>query len=312
MSMGGGAWSRRSRRSASGARLSGEALAAYLEGEVTPSEAAAVEAVLSGSATDRGQLEEMRAIRAALKAPVPEVESRDIAAGVAQAIARLKMDEAVRVRDRRPWWWRIGTLAVASGMALVVGGLFLLRPPRTGPAPASTEDSAAAEFRARSAAPQGSALGEGRRWAGLQVYRVAGAGSEPERLGLRMRRDDGLLFAYTNLGPRPFDYLMVFGIDARGAVRWYHPSFERVGTNPASIPVEKGVARAVLKEVIRHDLAAGRLQIVALFTRQALTVADVEGWVAASASGLDPKQLPWSDAYIELTETEVAALRAGP
>jgi hypothetical protein len=127
-----------------------------------------------------------------------------------------------------------------------------------------------------------------------------------------MHRDDGLLFAYTNLGPQPFDYLMVFGIDARGAVRWYHPSFDRQGTNPVSIPLEKGVARAVLKEVIRHDLAAGRFQIVALFTRQALTVADVEAWVAASVSGLDRKRLPWSDAYVELTETEVAALRAAP
>jgi beta-glucosidase len=35
-----------------------------------------------------------------------------------------------------------------------------------------------------------------------------------------------LLFSYTNVGPAPFEYLMIFGIDARDDVHWFFPARE--------------------------------------------------------------------------------------
>jgi hypothetical protein len=75
-------------------------------------------------------------------------------------------------------------------------------------------------------------LVEGKRWAGIQIYRVSEQ-SGPEPLGARMAPSDGLLVSYTNLGATPFDYLMVFAVDAEHEVRWLYPAYEMPGDNPS-------------------------------------------------------------------------------
>jgi len=266
-----------------------ETLAAYVEGEVTPSETTAIEAALAGSARVRREVAELRAIRATLARPLPEIESIDLAPRIEQAIARLPSGaRAVAPERRRRWSLTLGLAAVLAGAA----GVALMVRTR---APALETDL----MRVKAASP---ATPEAQRWAGVQAFRVS-AGEAAEPLGTRLRAEDGLLFSYANLGPRPFAYLMIFAIDARGAVHWYYPAYERTGTNPASLPLRGGAARAMLPDVVRHDLAPGLLEVRALFTRQPLTVTEVEAWLAVhGGSAATP---PWPEAYQQTIESEV-------
>ena len=226
-------------------------LAAYLEGEVTPSEAAAVEAELAESPRARRQLARLREIGEVLAAPIPEIEKVDLV---------VPWKRAATTRSRSGWegWRRIpGMLAVAA--AVVAVSIVAVRRPRTD------------EFRAKSALGGNSR----ERWSGIRVYRVDSAG-EATRLDERFRVTDGLLFSYTNLGPRPLDHLMVFGVDSRGEVRWFYPAYDREGTNPVSIAIKRGDADVPLPDVVRHDFSPGPLAIHAVFSDRPLRVLEVE------------------------------------
>ena len=240
--------------------VSGETLAAYLEGEVTPSEAVAIERTLADSAAARRRLAELRNIRDTLARPVLEPDAPDLALRVRRAIQASAPGSSRRAAG--PWLRRAGLLAVAA--CLVVGaGIATLRHPQP--------------FRAKGA---GATDSGGERWAGIQVFRVDQTG-KPQRATNRLRAGDGLLFSYTNLGPRPLDYVMIFSVDARGEVRWFHPAYERAGANPASIPAARGEANVPLAEIIHHDFAPGPLTIYTLFTMRPLHVLEVEALVRA-------------------------------
>ncbi len=276
-----------------------EALAAYVDGEVTPSEAAAIEAALADSPRLRREVEEMRAIRATLARPLPELESIDVVGRVEGAIARgegaPQPRSSVRARWQQPHGQQRRSRAwvAAAGFAAAAAAVSLMLLAR---APAGDE------FRVKAAAPATLAA-ESQRWAGVQVFRASADSAAPELLGARLGAREGLLFAYTNLGPRPFGFLMVFAIDARGEIRWYYPAYERAGTNPTSVPLRGGVARSVLPDVIRQDLAPGALEIRALFTHEPLSVAEVEAWIAAHAgSGALP---PWPGGFEQVIATRV-------
>jgi hypothetical protein len=239
----------------------GETLAAYLEGEVTPSEAAAIERTLADSAAARRRLEELRSIRDALARPVLDLNAPDLALRVRRAIQGGAPGSSRRAVG--PWARRAGLIAVAAGL-VVIAGIATLRHP-------------AEPFRAKGA---GSTDSGAERWAGIQVFRVDHTG-KPERATERLRAGDGLLFSYTNVGPRPFDYVMIFGVDAQGDVRWFHPAYESAGANPTSIPAARGEANVPLAETIHHDFAPGPLAIYALFTMRPLQVLEVEALVRA-------------------------------
>ena len=122
-------------------------LAAYLEGEVTPSEAAAVEQLQAASVAARNHLADLRSIRDVLAEPGAATRAVDLVPSLARAL------EAPPPRRRRPAFllWA-GGLAAAAGIAGVVAGV----------GPASRD----AGFRAKSggvpaAAPE--------RWAGIQI-----------------------------------------------------------------------------------------------------------------------------------------------
>lgn len=235
-------------------------LAAYLEGEVTPSEGAAIEAELAESPQARRRLARLREIGEALAAPIPAIERVDLVVPWKRAIGR-----SHSTWDR---WRRIpGVLAVAAAIAAVA--FVAVRRPEVD------------EFRAKSALGGNSR----ERWSGIRFYRVDATG-ETERLIDRFRVADGLVFSYTNLGPQPFDHLMVFGVDASGAVRWFFPAYDREGTNPESIAIKRGDADMPLPDVVRHDFASGPLAIHAVFSDGALRVLDVE---AAVREQRDPK-----------------------
>jgi hypothetical protein len=257
-------------------------LAAYLEGEVTPSEASAIEAELAESPGTRRRLARLREIGEALATPIAEIEQVDLVVPwrrVAADPSRL---------PRSPWarWRRLpGMLAVAAAIAAVA--VVALRPPSATERPPT--GPSVDEFRAKSAAP-----GNNReRWSGIRVYRVDATG-EARRLGDRLRATDGLLFSYTNLGPAPLEHLMVFGVDAEGAVRWFYPAYDREGENPESISIKRGEADVPLPDVIRHDLAPGPLAIHAVFSDRALRVLEIEALLRDHRDPMAP--LPLGDA----------------
>jgi hypothetical protein len=252
-------------------------IAAYVEGEVTRSEGAAVEAQLAESPVARRTVARLREIAEGLAAPVPELERVDLV---------IPWSREATARGRG-WSFvaRPGMYAIAVA-ALVVLSVAVRKP-------------ASDEFRAKSAEP-----GERRgRWAGIRVYRVDASG-KASPLGRGMRATDGLLFSYSNLGPLPFEHLMIFGVDAQHEVRWFYPAYDEEGTNPASIPIEKGDAEVALPDVVHHDLAPGPFAIHALFSQEPLHVLDVEARVREQP---DPtEKLSFKDATEQIIMAMIA------
>ena len=91
---------------------------------------------------------------------------------------------------------------------------------------------------------------------------------------------DGVLVSYTNLGPQPFDYLMIFAVDADKQVKWLYPAWERESEDPTGIAVRRGVADLELHTLITPSFAVGPLTVHALFTRRPLGVHQVEAQLA--------------------------------
>lgn len=226
-------------------------LAAYLEGEVTPSERAAIETELDESPRARRQLARLREIREVLAAPIPEIETVDLV---------VPWRHAATTRARSAWGWRrIPEMLVIAAAMGAVTSVALRRP--------------ADDFRAKSALGSNSSSDE--RWSGVRIYRVD-AGGEATRLQDRFRASEGLVFSYTNLGPHPLDHLMVFAADSRGAVQWFYPGYDREGTNPESLAIKKGDADVLLPDVVHQDFAPGLVAIHALFSDGPLRVLDIE------------------------------------
>ncbi|HET9959983.1 MAG TPA: hypothetical protein VFQ61_36070 [Polyangiaceae bacterium] len=244
-------------------------LTAYLEGEVTASERAAIETKLQESAEARRTLAQLERVRELLSAPAVKLESIDLASRV--RTRERELGPVVRTRPRR--WQNLayaGLTASLCAIALVLWSPHLasLRP---GSWPPRKEDEG---LRPKS---NGAQL-EGARWAGVHVFRVAGQAA-PEPLGARLKSGDGLVFTYTNLGAHPFRYLMIFAVDASDQVHWFYPAYESVGEDPVSIPIAGGLASAALGELVQHDFAEGPLFVYALFTNVPARVLQVEAWL---------------------------------
>lgn len=246
-------------------------LVAYMERDVSPSEAAAVEAQLAESPAARRRLASYRRIADTLGRPQPELESVDLVGAVASQLAPAAAGRPTRPR---PWLLYAGALAAAACAAVILGW---------------TRPDSRDEVRRK-----GSAAAHAQRWAGVRLYRAAGA-EPPALVETEVSRRDGVLVSYTNLGPRPFDYLMVFAVDAERQVTWLYPAWERASDNPTAIPVHKGVADMELRALIRPNWALGRLTLHALFTRRPLGVHEVEAQLARAAG---PLSIPDSEEQV--------------
>jgi uncharacterized membrane protein YphA (DoxX/SURF4 family) len=243
-------------------------LAAFLEGEVTRSEAAAIEAQLRDCAASRRELEQLEDLRTTLTRLPAELDGVDLVDSVRRAIAAAPPRDAPRARSLA-WRWTARLVAAAAVVVVVVAGLAVWRP--------GVHTVAERDVRAKSAAP---GVVED-RWVGIEAFRVGDdATARPLGDAARIRSGDGLVMRYTNLGREPFGYLMVFAVDAARAVHWYYPAYEVAGSTPMSIEIQRGSSVA-LADVVRHDLPAGTLVLYGLFTRAPLGVVEVERVVAA-------------------------------
>jgi hypothetical protein len=111
------------------------------------------------------------------------------------------------------------------------------------------------------------------------------------------------LFSYTNLGPHPFDYLMIFATDASAEVRWFYPAWESAADNPQSIAITRGGANVPLGELVQQDAAEGPLSLYALFTARPLSVKEVEAWLKQHGPSVD--QAPLAGGVLQRIETRV-------
>lgn len=232
-----------------------ERLAAYAEGAVDVHERAELEAALEHDVDARRSLAQVQAIHAALRAPVPELESVDMR-------SRIQIALQARAAQRiKPIWFGLAAAAACIGLAV------WLRP---------LENS---EFRARGASERSSAT---ERWTGIRVYR-ARTKSEvtPIEAGTVLSNGDKLLFTYTNVSSAAYQHLMIFGVDVRGEVHWYYPAYDQPGTDPRSVGIERR-ASEVLPELILHDFAPGPVMIHGVFSRRALRVSEVEAGLRGS------------------------------
>lgn len=253
--------------------LSSELLAAYLDGEVTAHEATRIERALEACSTNRRHLEELRRIRDALAAPAPELEELDLVAAV-----RKKAQLPASGRARFPVFGALAAVAGVAAVSLVIA--------------ASRQDLSSSldqdqEFRAKAA----SSAAAQERWTGIRIYRVV-AHQVPERVTESLNPRDTLLFSYTNLGPDPFEYLMVFAIGADQRVHWFYPAYEAASENPLSVSIEPGTS--MLPDAVEHDYSEGDLEVYALFSHRPEQVSRIEAWVSARAESrkLDAAPIP--------------------
>jgi hypothetical protein len=283
--------------------LSDKMLLAYLEGEVTQSQAAAIEAALVDAPADRRRLDRLRAMLGHLAGAPEDLDDVDLVPQVRQAIAALPAP-APRHRQLWPFLAAAAALLVTTS-SLVAGGLLSDRES------ASAEDP---EFRVKSAqGPASPARADSDRWVGVTAYRVAADAAEapPRRVSGRMRRGDGLLFSFDNLGPAPFAYLMIFAVDGAGEVYWFHPAYEDASADPASIAIgQRGQSAVELPELVHHDYPAGGLAIYGLFTRAPVPVSAVENALATlvragSWNVAQPPRLPIPDSGQQIVPVKV-------
>lgn len=263
--------------------LSDTMLLAYLEGEVTQSQAAAIEAALAASPAEQRRLEALRRILGHLSSTPAELDEIDLVPRVRQAIATIPAP-APRRRHGWPLLAAAATLLVATS-TLVAGGQLWSRA-REAPAPPPAD-----AFRVKSDQGRGAAT-ELDRWVGITAYRVA-PGARPQRVDGRVRQGDGLLFSFDNLGQAPFAHLMIFAVGAAGQVYWFYPAYEDAGSDPVSISIrERGSSAVELPDLIHHDVPVGPLAIYGVFTRAPLQVSAVEDAIAGlvRASRWDPGQ----------------------
>jgi hypothetical protein len=187
----------------------------------------------------------------------------------------------------RPSPWR--TWLPGLAMAAAAGLALLVLAPRA-PAPDAGEG-----FTARG----GSGVVD-RLPGGMDVFRV-GAGGRPERVEGGVRADDELAFAYRNGGG--LAHVMVFGVDARGGVAWYHPAWTDARENPSAPAARPGEGPHALAEAVRHPLPPGPLALYTLLSARPLTVREVEVLLARGG----PAALEGPGRALHRVDVQVAA-----
>ena len=288
------AWSR-------GGELSSEQLVRYVQGEMTRSESEEAEQLIADSRRAQERVAELRAMVEELRRQPDWVASVDLVPDV-RARATRGEAAATQTAARRRWWTAGGATAALAAAAAI---FLVVRPDERAAGQVGAGDGTADS---EVAMPPGALRPKGGapdpdRWVGIQLARARGDGVDAVTAGARLE-PGGLQVSYTNLGPQPYAFLMVFAVDASREVRWLYPAYERAGTDPAAIPIAGGVADIVLPDLIEHELARGRLVVCGLFLRRALRVSAIE----ASLAGRQPEpgeRLPAADSGQHCFDVEV-------
>ncbi len=278
-----------------GGELSSAQLVRYVQGEMTRSESEEAERLIADSRRAQERVAELHAMMEELRRPPEWAASVDLVAEVGARAAR--GDAAAQTQKTGRRWAAGGAVAVIAASAAIA----LVARPDPGSEPGGA--SATGAMQPGALRPKGAAAGDPDRWVGIQLARARGDATEAVAAGARLEAGE-LQVSYTNLGPQPYAFLMVFAVDASREVRWLYPAHERAGTDPAAIPIAAGVADLVLPDLIEHDFARGRLVVCGLFLRQALRVGQIE----AALGGRQPEpgqRLPVAESGQHCFDVEV-------
>jgi hypothetical protein len=186
----------------------------------------------------------------------------------------IRLGRAIGLEPMRPRRFAAPALAAAFAAAAAVLLVISIRPrvdPPDVEAPGSQHPGAVS--------PGAAARGTADHASRVFAYRI-GSDDEARPVDRVVLRSDELAFAYEN--PAGWHYLLVFAVDERGRVYWYHPTWQDAADNPRAIAIEPGATRRELPAATRHDLDTAQLRLYFVFTEAALSVRDVESVIAAA------------------------------
>ena len=269
-----------------------ELLARYAEGELGPLASAELAPLLEKDGTTKRRYDE-------LKEMMHHIGSLDVDAKDIDFVPLVR--EAITAAPARRSARRIGRFVASLAACLAAGLIAWFFWPAS--RPAKKVDSSAFNIKGDQEEPS-----TRQKWTEINAYATDGK-SLPRRLGSRVRAEESLLFAYTNNGPKPYGFLMIFAVDAQHTVYWYYPAYLTADSDPASIPIDKG-SKVELKELIHHDVASGPLYLVALFTDEVKRVSRVEKMISdlTKAPSFDWKtapSFPFEQHAVHVIQTEV-------
>jgi len=107
----------------------------------------------------------------------------------------------------------------------------------------------------------------------LRIYKIA-RGAPPARVRGSIAAEDELAFAYVNGAGK--HRLLVFAVDDRDEIYWYHPAWTDPAANPTAIPILPGAKLRELPDAVAHRYKGSTLTIHGVFTDRDLSVRDVE------------------------------------
>jgi hypothetical protein len=97
---------------------------------------------------------------------------------------------------------------------------------------------------------------------------------------------DAFAVRFVNPGQTNY-YLAAFALDAAGAVHWIYPEYADATTDPRSVLLPAAQQETLLPQIVEPDRPAlGPLQVVALLTREPVSVKQVEEALRGDSSSL--------------------------
>lgn len=229
----------------------------FVDADLSPEQLEQLEKHLRSCSGCAKQVAALRALVADVAAPL-DAAPIDVAEHVSGVMARLDEPASPRRRPHVAWW--AGLLTTAAAMTLFV----VLR--------SEDPDLAQGQFAARGERSEASLS----RDVGVQLYAHDRERALPLGTGHRLRADAALTAGLRNLGREPA-YLLLFAIDARGAVHWIAPEFSTPDTDPEAVSITPSSSERLLPTAaVFDDLATGPLEVVAVVARRPLRVSDIE------------------------------------
>lgn len=244
-------------------------LLAFADADLSPEQLERVERHLEVCSSCARQVVTLSRLIEDIAAPVAPAEP-DIGEHVAAVMKRL--DEPVKAQPARALAWGAVTVAVLAAAA----ALLFVRG-RSG------DELERGQLAARGGLSE-PALS---RDVGVQLYTQA-----PElralTAGAKLDAKSSLTAGLRNTG-RTSVYLLLFAVDAQGAVHWVAPEFTVPGSNPRAVSLAPQAEEQLLPTAaVFDDLAPGPLRVIALLSAEPSYVADVEALtpVQLSSHGL--------------------------
>jgi anti-sigma factor RsiW len=233
----------------------GEAvLTSFADNDLSPEQLKRVERHLELCSACTKQVLALEELLGDIAAPV-EASGFDVSAHVGAVMQRLDTPARVPQPSRLARWG----VALAAAAAI---GLLLF---------AHREGGLSGEFRARGSTA-GASLS---RDVGVQLYAKAGTLRRLES-GDRIRADVALTAGLRNLS-QTRAHLLLFAVDARGAVHWIAPEFTVPGSNPQAAVIDSSDSERLLPSAaVFDDLAPGPLRIAAVIAREPMRVLEVD------------------------------------